>query len=274
MYFSQLRRKLSLRLSNPTFTQGYPLSSVALSSSAYHNTRPLASPRAMFQDPPSDTEYDRSGTRTDFRSVPGGRNGSRVNMSSEGSGELSVRKPFFAISQIGVGSDLDRGSDDNDEGAYRPKTRRNDFGASGMLLPFAPYTGGGSTPNVGGGYHQDGQSQDPSRAFICLIISSTLVTSRAGVDIPDSSSRGHLGQHDRSGRSILPISLRLSNKDLGSPENLHGGDGSASDFDLPNMDGGALSRRESMQKASGTNVGHTTDDASCTCHRSPGLGPS
>ena len=124
--------------------------------------------------------------------------------------------------------------------------------------------------NTGDEYHQDGQSQDPPRVFICFTVSSTLVTSRTDIDLPSNSSRNDLRQDDQSSGPISPTSVRLSNKDLDpAAVDPREGGGDASDPDLPDPDDGAPQIREYTKDASRTNVGHVTDDASRGCHTSP-----
>jgi len=97
-----------------------------------------------------------------------------------------------------------------------------------------------------------------------------LVTSRTDTDLLESLLRNDLGQDNQSSTSISPVSLGLSNEDLEpAGDDLHGGDGDASDLDLPNMDDGALPKRESGHDASSTNFGRTANNSSRGCHISP-----
>jgi len=98
------------------------------------NEIPHAGPKATLQDPLSHAGDNRPKPRTDLQSTLYRRNGSRVVASNEESGELSIRKLDFAISQTGVGSDPNCGSGGNDEGEHRSKTRQDGPKASGMLL--------------------------------------------------------------------------------------------------------------------------------------------
>jgi len=59
------------------------------------NARPRASPRVISQDPPSDTDCNHSGTRTNLENTLGSRNVPRRDVSNKGSGEFSVRKLVF-----------------------------------------------------------------------------------------------------------------------------------------------------------------------------------
>jgi len=91
------------------------------------------------QDHPSRADYDSPGSRTDLQDTLSSGNASGVSVSDEESGGLSVRELVFAVAEIGVGSDLNRGSDSNDEEEYRPKTRQDDSETSGTLLvPILP----------------------------------------------------------------------------------------------------------------------------------------
>jgi len=56
------------------------------------NTRPHASSGPVSQDPPSDTDSNRSENRTDFRSILGGKNAPRREKGNKWLSELSVRK--------------------------------------------------------------------------------------------------------------------------------------------------------------------------------------
>ena len=114
--------------------------------------------------------------------------------------------------------------------------------------------------DTGDGYHEDGQSRDPSRAFICLITSSTLVTSRTDVNLPNDPSQNDLGQDNQSSRDLEP-----------TRDDLHSGGGDASRLDFLNADDGALPRRESTHGAPATDVGRTDNNASRGCHTSPKL---
>jgi len=81
------------------------------------NETPPAGPTATLQDHPSHADYDSSGSRTDLQDILGSRNASRVDMSDEGSGKLSVRKFVFVAAETSIGSDLNRDSDGDDKGA-------------------------------------------------------------------------------------------------------------------------------------------------------------
>ena len=83
-----------------------------------------------------------------------------------------------------------------------------------FFQPFlpVPYTGTGSVVNVGDGYHQGGHNRNRSRAFLHLIISSKLVTSRTDVNLPNNQSRDHLGQHNQSSTCISSVLLELPNE--------------------------------------------------------------
>ena len=91
-------------------------------------------PAATLQDPPSHVDYDFSESGTDPQETLSSGNVSRVNVSDEGPGELSVRKLVFAVAEIGVGPDFNRGSDGIDEGNDWSETRQDDLEAPGMLL--------------------------------------------------------------------------------------------------------------------------------------------
>jgi len=91
-------------------------------------------PTATLQDPPSRVDYDHSGSRTDLQDTLSSGNASRVGVSDEGSGGLSVRKLVFAVAEICIGSDFNRGSGGNDGGNYWSETQQGKFEASGTLL--------------------------------------------------------------------------------------------------------------------------------------------
>ena len=98
------------------------------------------------------------------------------------------------------------------------------------------------------------------------------MTPRTDTDLPNDLSLGRLGRDKQSNTSISPISPRSSNGDLESTGNyLYSGGEDASRLNLLNTDDGTLSRRESMEGASATDVGRTDDDASRGCHTSPDL---
>jgi len=100
------------------------------------NEKSHAGPAATLQDHLSRADYDSSGSRTDLQDTLSSRNVSRVGVSDEGFGELSVCKLVFAVAEIGVGSDFNfnRGSGGNDGGNYWSETQQDEFEASGMLL--------------------------------------------------------------------------------------------------------------------------------------------
>jgi len=169
------------------------------------NTRLRASPRAMSQDPSSDTDSNHSETRTDFRSILGGKNAPRREKGNKWLSELSVRK---------VVSPLLRSSQDRIS-TVAPVTVRERTGpgrdrrTSELLVCYlfrplqsVPYTSGGSNPNAGGGYHKGGQNQVASSAFHPPIIPPKPAILRKAMDLPNNSSPNHLGQHSRSGTSI------------------------------------------------------------------------
>jgi len=79
------------------------------------NATSHAGPAATLQDHPARADYDYSGSRTDLRDTLSSGNVSRVDVSDKESGELSVRE-FFVVAKTSIGSDLNRDSDDDDEG--------------------------------------------------------------------------------------------------------------------------------------------------------------
>jgi len=91
-------------------------------------------PNATLQVPPSHVEYDYSGSTTNLQNTLDGRNTSGGDVDSERPSELSARKFVFVVAETSIGSDFNRGSDDNDEGDYLSKMRQDDLETSGMLL--------------------------------------------------------------------------------------------------------------------------------------------
>ena len=64
---------------------------------------------------------------------------SRRDVSGKDSRESSDRELAFAVAEIGVELNLDRDLEDNGEGEYRSRVRRDDHKTSGMsLVPPLP----------------------------------------------------------------------------------------------------------------------------------------
>lgn len=79
------------------------------------------------------------------------------------------------------------------------------------LSPVESHRGPGKSDSgktvVGDGYHRGGKSRNSSRMFPSPIIFWRLMTSRTGVDLPNSPSRGQLAQSNKSSASVLPTPL-------------------------------------------------------------------
>jgi len=95
-------------------------------------------PNATLQVPPSHIDYDYSGSTTNLQNTLGGGNMSGGDVDSERPSELSARKFVFVVAEIIIGSDFNRGSDENDEGDYWSKMRKDDLEASGMFISTLP----------------------------------------------------------------------------------------------------------------------------------------
>jgi len=104
------------------------------------NDKLHAGPAETLQDPPSHPDYDSSESPTDLQETLGSRNAS-INVGDKGPGELSVRKLIFVVTDVGVGSDFNRGSDGIDEGKDWSETQQDDLEAPGMLLVSTLPTG-------------------------------------------------------------------------------------------------------------------------------------
>ncbi|KAF9644868.1 kinase-like protein [Thelephora ganbajun] len=260
---------------------------------------PLASfnpPHFDLSEPQKDQSRDRvygneggaGKSRTDSPATLGGRNVSRRNVSGKGSQ-----------------SDLNRDSDDNNNGKHLSAVRQKNLGHSRSTLNIGDgyYQGGQShnpsrhdlriksksrnrscmdlgetlsedtgkywskaqrsdtrasrsVLNVGDtkqmGYHQSGQSHNPSRAFLRVIIFWRLMESRAGTHLPDNFLRHDLAQPNKSKtdlRDVGRIGYRLNPS--------HTGDGT-------------LSRSISRRDTPGENTGNTNRNAR-QCHASPAL---
>ena len=116
-------------------------------------------------------------------------------------------------------------------------------------------TGECSVLNAGDGHYQGGQSRNPSRAFLCLIVFRRLMSSRTDMHLPNSPSRDYLAQYNQSGAGINP----------------HVEDRAGSRYELSNMGDGALSRRTSKRNNPGVNAGYTTRNISRQYYASPDL---
>jgi hypothetical protein len=133
--------------------------------------------QAMIQDPPSDAD------RGHFGGQPSGR----TSQSRQSTGESEPASPMpvdpvpFDLKTLQNGP-AEHQIYGHPGGTGKSRTNpQNNLGASRMLLilifPYPePDTGGGSALNVGDGHHQGGQSQNPSRAFLCLIVFWRLMT--------------------------------------------------------------------------------------------------
>lgn len=119
-------------------------------------------------------------SRTNLRDNLGSRNASRKDVSSKGS--RPVCEIPLAVAETVVGLDLSRDLDeDDDEGKYWSKARRDNRGASRMSFfshsLSVPDTGGGSALNVDDRQDQGDKSQGPTRGFLRSVISQGLMTS-------------------------------------------------------------------------------------------------
>ena len=99
---------------------------------------------------------------------------SRRDLIGRGSRESTVRELVFAIADTDVELDLNHDLGGNGEGKGLSGARQ-DNRASRMLPALTlsyltPDMGGNPVLNIGDKRHQGGQSRDPSRAFLRLVV--------------------------------------------------------------------------------------------------------
>lgn len=69
----------------------------------------------------------------DLESTPDSRNASKKDVNGKGSREMSIYELIFAVTDTGIGLNLDHGLEGNDEGRRQSESRRDNYRASRVL---------------------------------------------------------------------------------------------------------------------------------------------
>ena len=116
-------------------------------------------------------------------------------------------------------------------------------------------------------HYQGGQSWNPSRAFLRLVVFSRLMTSRTGVYLPGNTSQDHLAQHSQSSASVrlLHRDHRVNDSESAG-SNLSDGGGTGTRLDPLDLGDVILSGRASGKDAFGPNTGGAARSSSRRCY--------